>query len=146
MINYDLHSHSTFSDGTLTPADLIERAARRGVAVLALTDHDDTGGLAAARLAAAEHGIHPEVDGALSERFYVSLWDTPIEGEFDWNLDPDGCEPLGQFGNPSKMMRPATNCRKMCSRSIPKSPNWPNPSSKKNFSPNSAVPTMATLG
>lgn len=57
MINYDLHSHSTFSDGTLAPACLIERAARRGVAVLALTDHDDTGGLAAARLAAAEHGI-----------------------------------------------------------------------------------------
>ena len=57
MINYDLHSHSTFSDGTLAPAHLIERAARRGVAVLALTDHDDTGGLAAARVAAAEHGI-----------------------------------------------------------------------------------------
>ena len=57
MSNYDLHSHSTYSDGTLTPADLVERAARRGVAVLALTDHDDTGGLAAARVAAAEHGI-----------------------------------------------------------------------------------------
>src|ERR1044072_2700395 len=46
---------------------------------------------------AAEHGIHPEVDGALSERFYVSLWDTPIEGAFDWNWDPDGCEPLATF-------------------------------------------------
>lgn len=57
MSNYDLHSHSTYSDGTLAPADLVERAARRGVAVLALTDHDDTGGLAAARVAAAEHGI-----------------------------------------------------------------------------------------
>ena len=31
-----------------------------------------------ASLVAAEHGIHPEADGALSERFYVSLWDTPI--------------------------------------------------------------------
>lgn len=57
MINLDLHSHSTFSDGTLTPAELVARAARRGVEVLALTDHDDTGGLAAARAAAAEHGI-----------------------------------------------------------------------------------------
>jgi broad specificity phosphatase PhoE len=50
-----------------------------------------------ASLVAAEHGIHPEVDGSLSERFYVSLWDTPIEGAFDWNRDPDGCEPLATF-------------------------------------------------
>jgi len=50
-----------------------------------------------ASLVAAEHGIHPEVDGALSERFYVSLWDTPIEGAFNWDWDPDGCEPLATF-------------------------------------------------
>jgi len=50
-----------------------------------------------ANVVAAEHGIHPEVDGALSERFYVSLWDTPIQGEFNWNWDPDGCEPLASF-------------------------------------------------
>ena len=50
-----------------------------------------------ASLVAAEHGIHPEVDGSLSERFYVSLWDTPIGERFDWNLDPDGCEPLATF-------------------------------------------------
>jgi hypothetical protein len=57
LINLDLHSHSTFSDGTLTPGELVARAAQRGVAMLALTDHDDTGGLAAARAAAAEHQI-----------------------------------------------------------------------------------------
>lgn len=57
MISRDLHSHSTFSDGTLTPGELVARAAQRGVAVLALTDHDHTGGLAAAREAAAEHQI-----------------------------------------------------------------------------------------
>ena len=50
-----------------------------------------------ASLVAAEHGIHPEVDGALSERFYVSLWDKPIEGAFNWDWDPDGCEPLATF-------------------------------------------------
>jgi broad specificity phosphatase PhoE len=50
-----------------------------------------------ASLVAAEHQMHPEVDGALSERFYVSLWDTPIGDRFDWNLDPDGCEPLATF-------------------------------------------------
>jgi broad specificity phosphatase PhoE len=50
-----------------------------------------------ANLIAAEHNIHPEVDGALSERFYVSLWDTPVGAVFDWTLDPDGCEPLATF-------------------------------------------------
>jgi broad specificity phosphatase PhoE len=50
-----------------------------------------------ASLIAHEHKMHPEVDGALSERFYVSLWDKPIEGEFNWDWDPDGCEPLRTF-------------------------------------------------
>ena len=50
-----------------------------------------------ASLIAAEHKMHPEADGALSERFYVSLWDKPIEGAFNWDWDPDGCEPLGTF-------------------------------------------------
>lgn len=62
MRNLDLHSHSTFSDGTLTPDGLVARAAQRGVTVLALTDHDETGGLAAARAAAVEHRIRL-VDG-----------------------------------------------------------------------------------
>lgn len=57
MINPDLHCHSTHSDGTLTPGELVARAARRGVNVLALTDHDDTGGLAAARAAAQDLGV-----------------------------------------------------------------------------------------
>ena len=57
MINLDLHCHSTYSDGTLTPDELVARAAERGVNVLALTDHDDTGGLAAARAAALRLGV-----------------------------------------------------------------------------------------
>ncbi len=50
-----------------------------------------------ASLIAHEHKMHPEVDGALSERFYVSLWDKPIKGAFNWDWDPDGCEPLSTF-------------------------------------------------
>ena len=57
MINLDLHCHSTYSDGTLTPDELVARAAQRGVAMLALTDHDDTGGLPAAHAAARRVGI-----------------------------------------------------------------------------------------
>jgi len=59
---YDLHCHSTVSDGTLTPTALVERAASRGVDVLALTDHDEIAGLAEARRAADVAGIE-FVDG-----------------------------------------------------------------------------------
>lgn len=45
MPRYDLHSHSTHSDGLLTPPELVRRAAERGVHVLALTDHDELSGL-----------------------------------------------------------------------------------------------------
>lgn len=54
---YDLHCHSTVSDGTLTPTEVVERAAVRGVNVLALTDHDEIAGLAEARQAAASVGL-----------------------------------------------------------------------------------------
>ncbi|HYG13254.1 MAG TPA: 3',5'-nucleoside bisphosphate phosphatase [Methylophilaceae bacterium] len=53
----DLHSHSTISDGTMTPAALVAHAAAQGVQILALTDHDDTSGLAEARQAADAHGL-----------------------------------------------------------------------------------------
>jgi predicted metal-dependent phosphoesterase TrpH len=56
-LKYDLHSHSTASDGSLSPARLVERARSQGVDVLALTDHDNTAGLAEARQAAGAAGI-----------------------------------------------------------------------------------------
>jgi len=37
---FDLHSHTTLSDGALTPQELIQRAIEKGVDVLAITDHD----------------------------------------------------------------------------------------------------------
>jgi len=52
MTCYDLHCHSNVSDGTLTPEALIARAIEQGVDVLALTDHDGTEGIAAAKNAA----------------------------------------------------------------------------------------------
>lgn len=54
---FDLHSHSTASDGVLSPQDLVCRAAQQGVGVLALTDHDEIKGISAARAAATELGI-----------------------------------------------------------------------------------------
>lgn len=51
---YDLHCHSTASDGALSPTDLVQRAHQNGVTALALTDHDTTMGLNEARTCAAE--------------------------------------------------------------------------------------------
>ncbi len=53
----DLHSHSHYSDGSLAPADLVSLAARAGITMLALTDHDSVDGLAEAQTAADKAGI-----------------------------------------------------------------------------------------
>lgn len=55
MAKADFHNHSTASDGKLTPTQLIDLAASRGVKIFALTDHDSTEGIAEARIAAARH-------------------------------------------------------------------------------------------
>jgi len=57
MNNFDLHCHSTVSDGLLSPRDLVRRAAANGVELLALTDHDHLGGLAEARNEAEALGV-----------------------------------------------------------------------------------------
>ncbi|MEX0732729.1 MAG: PHP domain-containing protein [Aquisalimonadaceae bacterium] len=54
----DLHCHSTASDGTLAPAEVVARAAEKGVRVLALTDHDTVAGLGEAENAAHALNIH----------------------------------------------------------------------------------------
>jgi predicted metal-dependent phosphoesterase TrpH len=53
----DLHTHSVFSDGSLTPAELVRLASTNGVRVLSLTDHDHTGGIDAALEAGNAAGI-----------------------------------------------------------------------------------------
>ena len=73
MSGIDLHAHTTASDGTLAPAELVREAARRGVRVLAITDHDSTEGVTPALAEATRHPpleivpgieINTEVDGA----------------------------------------------------------------------------------
>jgi 3',5'-nucleoside bisphosphate phosphatase len=53
----DLHTHSTVSDGTETPAELMFAAAEAGLGTVAITDHDSTAGWADAALAARDVGI-----------------------------------------------------------------------------------------
>jgi len=53
----DLHSHSTFSDGSFTPRELAKHAKELGLSALALTDHDTTAGLDQFMAACSEFGI-----------------------------------------------------------------------------------------
>ena len=57
MLKYDLHCHSTASDGILTPTEVVLRAHEKGVNVLALTDHDTVAGVAEARKQAEALGM-----------------------------------------------------------------------------------------
>jgi 3',5'-nucleoside bisphosphate phosphatase len=54
---FDLQSHSTQSDGSLAPAEVVAQAAAAGVELLALTDHDTVAGVPEALAAARRHGI-----------------------------------------------------------------------------------------
>ena len=53
----DLHTHSTASDGSRTPADVVSEARRAGLVAVALTDHDTVAGLEDARTAGREQGV-----------------------------------------------------------------------------------------
>lgn len=53
----DLHAHTTASDGTFTPEELIRYAAEKGLAAVAITDHDTAGGAARAAELEGKHGV-----------------------------------------------------------------------------------------
>lgn len=53
----DLHIHSTFSDGTLSPEEIVELAAEAGLAAISVTDHDNVAGVERAEVAARRHGL-----------------------------------------------------------------------------------------
>jgi len=56
-IKYDLHCHSTASDGALSPDEVVLRAKEHGVTTLALTDHDTVAGLTQARQTANKNDL-----------------------------------------------------------------------------------------
>lgn len=87
-LHYDLHTHSTASDGTLSPEALVRRAHAKGVDVLALTDHDTTAGCAAAHAVAAELGL------CLVSGVEISVsWSAATLHILGLGIDPDN-EPL----------------------------------------------------
>src|SRR5258705_12239325 len=66
----DLHTHSTVSDGTLTPTGVIEAAVAAGLDVVALTDHDNLGGWLEAAQAAGRLGLEFVPGVEISCRWY----------------------------------------------------------------------------
>lgn len=83
-LQYDLHSHSTASDGSLPAAELVLRARAAGVDVLALTDHDSVDGLPAAHRAAAESGLR-----LISGTEISVTWNATTVHIVGLNIDPD---------------------------------------------------------
>ena len=57
MKRVDLHSHSTVSDGSFSPEEVIRKAAEIGLAAIALTDHDNIGGVSTALETGISEGI-----------------------------------------------------------------------------------------
>jgi predicted metal-dependent phosphoesterase TrpH len=115
-LNIDLHTHSNCSDGSLTPAELVARAAAAGVQVLALTDHDTVAGLEEASHSAGVHGIDlvPGVEISASWRaqaiHVLGLWIDPASAELRGVLEMQAerrrarmrkmCDRLGKLGLP----------------------------------------------
>jgi predicted metal-dependent phosphoesterase TrpH len=115
-LQIDLHTHSNCSDGTLTPAELVSRAAAAGVNALALTDHDTVAGLDAAQSAAAHCNIVlvPGVEISASWRaqaiHVLGLWIDPVAASLKSHLAAQTelrrermrkmCARLGKLGLP----------------------------------------------
>jgi 3',5'-nucleoside bisphosphate phosphatase len=105
----DLHTHSCCSDGSLTPGELVQRAAGSGLHVLALTDHDTVAGLDEALGAAAMAGIRlvPGVEISASWRgqaiHVLGLWIDPADRQLRARLD-------------SQAERRRTRMRAICAR------------------------------
>jgi len=73
MRQVDLHTHSWYSDGSLSPAALVEEASQKGLEVLALTDHDGTFGVDEALAAGERFGV--QVIGGVEFSSYLETLD-----------------------------------------------------------------------
>jgi predicted metal-dependent phosphoesterase TrpH len=71
-VRIDLHTHSTVSDGTLTPAEVMAAAAAAGLDVVALTDHDNLAGWPEAEAAARSYGLEFVPGVELSCRWFAA--------------------------------------------------------------------------
>ncbi|OGU00290.1 MAG: phosphatase [Geobacteraceae bacterium GWC2_48_7] len=75
----DLHVHSNYSDGALSPAQLVQRAKKLGLSTIAIADHDSVAGVAEGKNAGMQNGIHviPAVELSVQ---YKTLLDVHLLG------------------------------------------------------------------
>ncbi|TME71640.1 MAG: PHP domain-containing protein [Chloroflexi bacterium] len=96
----DLHTHSLCSDGALSPADLVKRAAARGVKIQALSDHDTLAGVAEAAATGSSLGVRiipatelnteSEWGDAHVLGYFIDPRDAALEARFRWLRDNRG--------------------------------------------------------
>lgn len=101
----DLHLHTTASDGSLSPAEVVDMAKQAGYAAIAITDHDNTGGLPEAAAAGARLGVEV-VPGIELSTEYAGL-EVHILGYF---IDP-GAESLSDLLETALLHREERNTR-----------------------------------
>ena len=91
-LKIDLHTHSTASDGTLTPSELVKMAKDEGLCALALTDHDTVDGIGEFQKACAEYGIEGVSGVEISAKYkkemhivglFVDVNDTEFKSKLD---------------------------------------------------------------
>jgi len=108
-LSIDLHTHSNHSDGTLTPAALVQRAVAAGVQVLALTDHDTVSGLQEARHESLGTGLDLVPGVEIS-----ALWRAQSIHILGLWIDPAAPELRRQLAAQEERRR--QRMRKMCAR------------------------------
>lgn len=117
MQGIDLHTHSNISDGTLTPALLVEAAIEKGIHTLALTDHDSMDGLIQAEQFAKNQPIQ-----IISGVEISSQWSRPATkksyGVHIVALNMQNPEPLQQLLTAQKKIR-AERAKEICDLLIP---------------------------
>ena len=117
----DLHTHSIRSDGVLAPADLVRRAAERGVTIQALSDHDTLAGVAEAQEAGEKLGVRIIPATELNTEsewgdvhilaYFVDPHDEALEAKLKWLRENRGnraermVEKLNELGYPISMDR-----------------------------------------
>ncbi len=113
----DLHTHSTASDGTYTPAQLIDYAHEKGLAAIALTDHDTTNGLAEAMEQGAKYDDLEVIPGIEFSTDYEGK-DIHIVGLYMRYDEPDVQKRLQEFVD-SRVMRNKKMCRLLTEHGVP---------------------------
>lgn len=112
----DLHVHSTKSDGTYTPAELVQIAKEKGLAAFALTDHDSVNGIEEA-LEAAE-GTDVEVVPGIELSTEYQGKDVHIVGLYYDFWNPDFMKAVQEFTG-ERERRNRKMCEKMAADGIP---------------------------